>query len=169
MQTIRRGLLLAALSVVALTLGASSAVAGPISGPFTGSGSIRLDGGLGSSDCSSFTFSGTAGGTDDYLTVVRFASCTGALGTPTALASTRLPWAIAWNSRITGGSTTTTILLNASGLATCLYSGRANFTYNGSTRVMTLNQPGVPLLSQLSGLPICPDALDVTGSITLSY
>lgn len=161
MKSIKRGLLLAALSLAALTLGSSGAVADPIGRPFTGSGSIQFDGGLGGTDCWALTIEGSDG---TAITAVTFAGCTGYLGPATGL----VPMAIQWNARNTGGQLAVAYLMNVSGLAWCLYSGSLQFTYNGSTRVITFVKSTIPRLIELSGLPICPLVTEVTGSVTLS-
>lgn len=159
MKLIKGGLVAAVLALFALTFASSSALADPIGGPWTGSGSINLDGGLGGSDCAAFSVAGATDG--NSIDTATFASCRGAAGTPTALTS----WAVSWNARNTGGTIDVRALANVSGLAQCLYSGTVSFTY--SAGVITIGPSTVPLFVRLSGLNICPANVEVTGSVTI--
>lgn len=164
MKFVKSCLLAAALFIVAVALAPASALADPIRGPWSGIGAIGLDAGLWGSDCSALAVVGATDGSS--MDSVIFGGCRGAAGTPTALSA----WAVAWNARNTGGVITVNWLENTSGLAQCLYQGDVAFTYNATTRVMAVNvnRVGVPLVTQLGGLPICISAIAIEGSIAVS-
>jgi hypothetical protein len=161
MKLIKGGLLLAALSVVALTF-SSSAMADPIGGAWrsVGNGNIHLDGGLGGSDCTAFAVAGARNG--NQITTATFGGCSGAAGTPTAL----LPWNVTWNAGNTGGTIAVSALANVFGLASCLYTGSVAFTYDSTTRVLNIGLTNIPRAS--GSTLVCPTDVDVTGSVTLA-
>lgn len=158
MKLVKGGLLIAALSLLALSMVSPSALADPIGRPWTAQGSIRMDWGLGGAVCSAWTVAGGRNG--NTITRSVFAGCTGALGTPTAL----VPWIIPWNAGNSGGTIVVALLANYLGLASCLYSGPVTFTYAAPT--FTIGPSLVPLVSRTGG--ICPTNLEVRGSLVVN-
>jgi hypothetical protein len=119
MKLFARGLLTAAVALCAVMFGASSALAGPIGGPYLASGQISLDGGLGGTTCDS-TIQGVSN--DDAVDSITFTNCVGLGGTPRA---NNLPWAISWSG------STGTVAIDATSVVlgvTCRYQGTLTIT-----------------------------------------
>lgn len=159
MKLFKGGLMAAVLAVVALTFGAASALAGPINGPYTGVGRIRLDGSLGGSSCAVSTIDGFSD--DNTVDDITFSSCTGAAGTPWA---NNLPWSISWS----GSSGTVAIDASANVLGgTCTYRGNVGVSYDSGTQVLTLST-GSTRVPRSSGHFLCPSSVAVEGTYDIT-
>jgi hypothetical protein len=157
MKLITRGLVAASLLLAAMASSSSIALADPIGGPWTGSGSITLDGGLGGSTCTALSVAGARNG--NSITSATFGGCTGVGGTPTAL----VPWSITWNGTNNGGTILLTDRKRIFGITLCLYQGGVSFTYDGSTKTVI----AVETIPLIRGTFPCPSELTVRAIIVI--
>jgi hypothetical protein len=156
-KIIKRGVLTAALSIVALTFASSAAVADPIGRPWSATGDVSFDFGLGGTTCGWSVRGARDGATIDVSTV---AGCVGGIFSPTSLGS----WPVTWNPTNTGG-TIAVALLGTHIITGCLYAGTLNFTYSPTTFEIAYSL--IDLVQTLNrGLP-CPSQIAMVGTLTI--
>jgi hypothetical protein len=155
MKLLGCGLVAALLSSLALGLGATSALADPIAAPWTATGWMQLDEGLGVTRCT-VNLGGAANG--NSITSIVFSACTGVLGTPVGLMPA---WPVTWNGTNTGGTIAVAKSFLMFGSIFCLGSGSIPFTYSAGT--FTIRSAVMAVV----GGPICPRASNVSGSMTI--
>jgi len=147
-KILKGGIVAAILSVLTLGLLSASALALPITTPWTGTGGIELQGGLGGSLCIITVDGFTDGNSIDDAS---FAGCRGAAGTPTGL----FPWPVTWDAALTGGSVDIAAQVTILGV-TCLYTGSVPFTYSGGATSGTITLNGT--VNRISGGFPCPSS-----------
>ena len=130
MKLVKGGLLAAIVSIMLAGLGAQSALADPIGGPWAASGEIFLDNGMGGTECA-FSMEGFTDG--DQVDDIAFSGCVGTLLTIDALPS----WTIDWDPTGTRGTLEMEFLGDMIMIVSCLYRGSVPVEYSGGRLIGT--------------------------------
>lgn len=150
----KRFLCLVGLCLTACAVGTATASAGPIGGPFSGSGTVQIDDGLGGSQCDVDVDAIT---NDNAINSVSFFNCRGVAGIPQA---DGLPWAISWS-----GSTGTFNL----GLSITVLGARCRYVKTAASIVYTWPPHKLRVsetLTRIAGGFPCPTSIRVIREIT---